>query len=226
MKIWFTADTHFGHRRIPLYTRRYFCLSKEERKKVDFIWGSGGPSSCNWSKWTPSWQSISRMNDYLISRINDVVRKDDVLWHLGDFCYAPKNRLEEFVKNYLERINCKNIFLCWGNHDDKRISKYFKQCHERYELNINNKLIVLSHYAQAVWNKSHNGSWMLYGHCHSTAEDWLDKFMPQRLSIDVGVDNVYKIFGEYRPISFEEVNDLFLKRKGLSIDNSQQLKIN
>jgi calcineurin-like phosphoesterase family protein len=223
-KIWFTADTHFSHRKIPLYTRRSFCLSKDEQKIVDSIWLDGGPSSTKWSKWSPSWESVARMNDYLITRINDFVKKDDILWHLGDYCYSPKNRIEEFAEKNLKRINCKNVYLVWGNHDDKNIGKFFKECHERCELRHKNKLIVLSHYAQAVWNKSHNGSWMLYGHSHSTAEDWLNKAMPQRLSMDVGIDNIYKILGEYRPISFEEIEKIFSNRKGLSIDNGGRIK--
>ena len=206
MRIWFTADTHFSHRRIPLYTKRKFRLSREEQNITDSIWFSKNPGQ---TRWAPSWESIRRMNDYLINKINECVSRDDVLWHLGDFCFCQKNKIDENVQKIINRINCKNIYLLWGNHDDPSISKYFKNCYERYELKHKSKLIVMSHYAQAVWNKSHNGSWMLYGHSHSTAEEWLDKSMPNRLSIDVGIDNIYKILGEYRPISFEEIENLF-----------------
>jgi calcineurin-like phosphoesterase family protein len=143
------------------------------------------------------------------------------LWHLGDYCYSPKNKVEEYAQKHLKRINCKNIYFCWGNHDNKKIAPFFKECHERFELNYKNKLVVLSHYAQAVWNKSHHGSWMLYGHCHGSAEEWLDQTMPQRFSMDVGIDNIYKILGEYRPVSFEEIEKIFSKRKGISIDKSR-----
>lgn len=219
-KIWFTADTHFSHKRIPLYTKRKFCLSKEEQNKVDYIWHSnGGPNV----RWSPSWESISRMNDYLINKINEVVKRDDILWHLGDFVVCGKKRnYEEEVEKILKKINCKNIFLIWGNHDKKQTANLFNECHERYELKYKSKHIVLSHYAQAVWNKSHTGAWMLYGHSHSTAENWLDGAMPERLSMDVGVDNIYKLLGEYRPISFEEIENLFKRRKGSSIDNGKK----
>lgn len=216
MKIWFTADTHFSHRRIPLYTKRKFCLSRDEQNMVDSIWHNSGPTS---SRWAPSWESIRKMNDYLINKINEFVGKNDILWHLGDFCFAQKNKIEEHAKKIRDRINCKNVNLLWGNHDDEKISQFFNNCYQRYELRNKSKLIVLSHYAQAVWNKSHNGSWMLYGHSHSTAEEWLDKTMPGRLSMDVGVDNIYKIMGEYRPISFEEIENIFKNRRGTSIDN-------
>jgi calcineurin-like phosphoesterase family protein len=218
MNIWFTADTHFSHRRIPLYAKRRFCLSKEEQIKSDQIWSNGGP---NLSKWGPSWDSISKMNDYLINKINECVRKDDILWHLGDFCFCPKSRdPEQEAQKIFKKINCKNIYFLWGNHDNKKISPFFKECYERYELKHKSKHIVLSHYAQAVWNKSHSGAWMLYGHSHSSAENWLDEMMPGRLSIDVGVDNIYKIIGEYRPISFDELNNIFKNRKGNVIDKS------
>ena len=99
-----------------------------------------------------------------------------------------------------------------------KVGKFFKDCYERYELKHKSKHVVLSHYAQAVWNKSHSGSWMLYGHSHATAENWLDQMMPNRFSLDVGVDNIYRLIGEYRPISFEEIEKIFKNRKGSSID--------
>ena len=203
--IWFTADTHFYHKKIPLFTKRRFCLNKEEKKQMDSIWGRGGPICTEWGNWCPSWESINRMNDVLINNINNCVGQKDILYHLGDFCYAPKDRVENFTKSVLAKIKCKNIYLIKGNHDDEIIFKYFKDCHERKEFKFNKKFLVLSHYAQLIWNRSHRGSWMLYGHSHATAEEFLDKMMPDRLSIDVGVDNINRLLGEYRPISFDEI---------------------
>lgn len=218
--IWFTADTHFFHKKIPLYTKRKFCLNKDEKRYLDSIWSRGGPTCPEWGKWCPSWESINKMNDILINNINNNVKKTDILWHLGDFCYAPLNKVEKFAESIIDRINCKNIYLVKGNHDDEVIFKYFKDCFERKELKFNKKFLVLSHYAQFIWNKSHRGSWMLYGHSHATAEKFLDKMMPDRLSIDVGVDNANFLFGEYRPISFDEIEKLFKNKGGISIDSS------
>ena len=57
-----------------------------------------------------------------------------------------------------------------------------------YELKVNDpdgrhgkQGIVLCHYAMRVWNKSHHGNFMLYGHSHgSLADD------PNSMSFDVG----------------------------------------
>lgn len=211
MTIWFTADTHFGHRKIPYFAKRRFCLSEEELNLLD----------SKTQDWNPSWYSVNKMNDVLIENINKCVKDEDTLWHLGDYCYSKNRDIELEAKKYRERINCKNVNLIWGNHDNHRIAKFFKSCHERQEIKVGSKMIILSHYAQLVWNKSHNGSWMLYGHSHGSAEDWLNQHLPDRLSLDVGVDNINKILGDYRPISFEEIALLFKNRKGVSIDKSK-----
>ena len=158
------------------------------------------------------------MDDYLIKKINEYVKENDVLWHLGDFCYSKS---PDSAKKYRERINCRNIFLICGNHDSDYTKKTFRDCYERYELKHKSKFIVLNHYAQATWHKAHNKSWMLYGHSHSTAEEWLDANMPGRLSMDVGIDNIFKLLGEYRPICFEEINKIFEPRNGMTIDGNK-----
>jgi calcineurin-like phosphoesterase family protein len=216
-KVWFTADTHFGHNKIPFYAKRKFCLDEQESEKLDSIWRNKSMHN----DWAPSWASIARMDDYLIRRINDCVAKDDILWHLGDFCYGKKGKLAETARKYRERINCKNVFLVAGNHDSPEVKRAFNGNYEYFELKVSSRIIVLSHYCQAFWNKSHAKSWMLYGHAHGSAEQWLDENMPGRLSMDVGVDNVFKVLGEYRPISFDEVSTLFSARKGFHIDGNK-----
>jgi calcineurin-like phosphoesterase family protein len=218
MRVWFTADTHFGHKKIPFYAKRKFCLNNEELEKLEFIWKNKNFSNDDSA---PSWSSISKMNDHIIKKINEYVKKDDILWHLGDFCWSKKSKIADVAKKYREKINCKNIFLVLGNHDHSEIKKVFNDNYQIYDLKIGSKHIVLSHYSLAFWNKSHNKSWMLYGHAHGTAEEWLDKNMPGRLSMDVGIDNIFKLFGEYRPISFEEISDFFSQRSGYQVDGNK-----
>ena len=65
----------------------------------------------------------------------------------------------------------------------------------------------MSHYAHRVWNKSHHGVMHLYGHSHaSIADDW-------GKSMDVGVDNAYKLLGEYRPFALTEVISILESRE-------------
>lgn len=215
--VWFTADTHFGHKKIPFYAKRRFCLDDHESSTLDLIWQNKNIES----GWSPSWESIRRMDDYLIKKINDNVAKNDVLWHLGDFCAGRKNEMEAVARKYRDRINCENVFLVAGNHDRNEIRKVFSESYETHDLKIGSKHVVLGHYAQAFWNRSHSKSWMLYGHAHGTAEEWLDAHMPGRLSMDVGVDNIFRVLGEYRPISFPEIESIFRSRSGFHIDGNK-----
>jgi hypothetical protein len=45
-------------------------------------------------------------------------------------------------------------------------------------------------------------------------EDYLDSMWPERRSMDVGVDNAFRIFGEYRPFSEYDILNLLSTRKG------------
>lgn len=215
--IWFTADTHFDHKKILFYAKRKIFLKKEEQEVLESVWEEKKMQK----EINPSWESVSLMNDHLIDKINQYVKKDDVLWHLGDFSFSKRKNSEKYAKKIRERINCKNVFLIKGNHDSKEIASVFEESYDYYELKFESKFIVMSHYCHSFWNKSHYKSWMLYGHAHGTAEKWLDEHMPDRLSMDVGVDNVFNILGEYRPISFFEINQIFQEKSGFNIDGNQ-----
>lgn len=214
--VWFTADTHFGHKRIPFYARRLFCLDERDRRIIESA-PIGSSLTCS-----PSPSAVQRMDDHLIDRINEFVGVDDILWHLGDFCGSSASQMVSAARRYRERINCRNVSLVLGNHDFEEMSPLFRECVRYREIKVGPRHIVLSHYAHCFWNRSHYGSWMLYGHAHATAEGWLDANMPGRLSVDVGVDSVARLLGEYRPISCDEVAALFSSRKGFHVDGNKK----
>jgi calcineurin-like phosphoesterase family protein len=161
--VFFTADTHFGHRNIIAYANRPFACVEE-------------------------------MDEVLIQRWNERVRPGDRVYHLGDFsvCRGPK------TGEILTRLNGE-IHLVWGNHDRPAyaIRERFASYHDYLQITVCEQFIVCFHYAMRVWNKSHKGSWHLYGHSHgSLAED------PHARSMDVGVD-----CNDFYPFSFDEVAD-------------------
>lgn len=164
-------------------------------------------------------KSVDEMDDCLIENINARVAENDTLYHLGDFCFAPRDSYYYQAKKYLSRIKCRNIHLIWGNHDHRSISSLFSSTNYLQTIFEDRQGIVLCHYAMAVWEKSHRGWIHLYGHSHGVAEQWLDSQMPTRRSMDVGVDNVFKIFQAYRPISYDEVMQLLNNKDGFSIDH-------
>lgn len=151
--------------------------------------------------------SVGEMNQTIIDNVNVKVGPDDTLYFLGDFCFNIK-RYEEFRR----AIQCKNLHLIYGNHDraiqlNTYLQGLFSSCQHMLQIQFNNKSIVLCHYALRTWNKSHRGTWSLYGHSHGSLPD-----DPNLLSFDVGVD-----CHNFQPLSFDDVRKI-MSRKGQSID--------
>jgi len=152
------------------------------------------------------------MNKTIFDNINTVVKHDDTLYILGDFCFKGKKPLD-----YRVHINCRNVHLIFGNHD-KRTDYYineittdmngFTSLYDVKEITYCNKKIFLSHYPHRSWPSSHKGSYHLYGHVHSRLDH--EDRSSNRLTLDVGVDNTInynKPFGQ--PWSFTELQKLF-----------------
>lgn len=154
--------------------------------------------------------SVEEMNQTMIDNINEEVAAQDTLVHLGDVCFGSLEKLKDFRN----RINCNNIILIYGNHDqtirkDDRAKKLFSEIHEFYEGKFEGQRITLCHYAMRVWNKSHYGAWHLYGHSHGSLPD-----DPKSLSIDIGVD-CHNFF----PLCVEEISKIMEKKTWEPVDH-------
>lgn len=150
------------------------------------------------------------MDDVLIANINKKVKKNDRLFVLGDFCWGGKQ------KEYLDRINCKQVILVYGNHDKDYLccptckQKYFAdfaESHASYELKTNFKgkslLVHMYHYPIKEWNQWHRGSWHLFGHTHQQIPD-----DPYNYSLDIGVDG-----HNFEPLSLDEIAAIMNKKQ-------------
>lgn len=134
-----------------------------------------------------------KMDQLILDRINQVVKQEDDLYFLGDFCVGDAARVEK----YLRRIICRNIYFVRGNHDKgaAQAQHMFRWFKDLAEVSFAGRLVVLCHYPMRAWRGSHRGSWHLHGHCHGRLpED------PLLLSLDVGVDA-----HEYRPWHWDEI---------------------
>lgn len=188
MSIFFTSDTHFGHTNIIKYCNRPFLFDP-----------SKGPDDYRN-------RDTNQMDETLIKNWNSVVQPSDTIYHIGDFAFYRDQRK---TINLLRRLNGKKI-LIRGNHDkglEQDVLNMFDSVHDYYELYVQDKdvgkqLIVLLHYGMRVWNKSHRGSWHLYGHSHGKLPD-----DPNSLSFDAGTD-----CHGYTPISYERVKKLMAKK--------------
>jgi calcineurin-like phosphoesterase family protein len=160
-----TSDQHFGHKNIIKYQDRPF-------------------------------NTVEEMDNHYIERWNAVVGPDDFVFHLGDFTLS---REPNVVDNYFARLNGK-IWLLRGSHDDpnwyynSNIKFFSKSGYEvvragevvtleliGWDTNPHNKCVVLHHYAQRVWDRSHYDSYHFFGHSHGNLKGI-------GYSMDVGAD--------------------------------------
>lgn len=157
------------------------------------------------------WETTEEMDKALIENWNSVVGKDDIVFDLGDFAFAPNWRWKEI----LSQLNGKH-YLILGNHDITRwpgdsIMGMFEGVFQQLILKIDGRFVYLNHYPYlcfgGAWRGPQTAVWALSGHVHIQREnnsgkdfERLKYMLPTQY--DVGVD-----FNDYKPISFEELSE-------------------
>lgn len=89
--------------------------------------------------------TVEEMNRTVIERLNILVKTNDILYFLGDFCSGPKAKAVELRR----KIRCKKIFAVPGNHDKDthKLTQEFSWLGDLAEVSINGQRIVLCDYA-------------------------------------------------------------------------------
>lgn len=150
--------------------------------------------------------TVEEMNEAMISNWNAVVNRGDTVYHLGDFAFAKTTHQ---VNHILKRLNGQ-VHIIFGGHDRDAVKKAdFASKSTLKSIKIKSQTIVLCHYAMRVWDKSHYGSYHLYGHSHGSLPDDLNS-----LSCDVGVD----CWG-FTPVSYDQVVEAMSKKSFVPIDH-------
>ena len=151
--------------------------------------------------------SLEEMNEQLIANWNSRVKRNDLVYHLGDFALGS---VAEAV-TISNRLNGQ-IYLVRGNHDrvaeNKLCRNRFVWIKDLHRVKIDGQKIYLLHYAMRTWNCMHHGSWHLHGHSHGSLPELDVK------SFDVGVD-CWNLF----PVSYEEVATKMATKTFIPVDH-------
>lgn len=115
--------------------------------------------------------SVEEMNEGLISNWNKIVKEDDVVFHLGDFAFAPRQEIPDIV----DRLN-GHVHLIRGNHDYKSSIKKadFASVEKDMFVNVNGTFIYMIHDPFSIRKKKNEElivptqtEIILCGHLHS-----------------------------------------------------------
>lgn len=187
--IWFSSDAHFGHTNIA------------------------SPTISKWKEGYRNFKGLNHMNQTLIDSYNKYIGENDIFIYAGDWSFGGKENIEKFRRS----LNVKEIYLTYGNHDQhiRKYSEYkslFTYCTDSIFGLFNNVEMYINHYSHQVWENSHKGSIHLFGHSHANLKGI-------GRSMDIGIDNAYKLVGEYRPFHIDEIISMMSKIEIHKIDH-------
>lgn len=172
---------------------------------------------------TRDFKSVDHMNGIIIGNINNYVLPHHYLFILGDLMFGDKDYDALF-----KSINCNNIFVLRGNHDN--MNKLIQACDNnnvtylgwRENVSINGKLCVLSHEPILSWDSMGRNSYHIFGHCHDnlrTGKTEIHKFYNSLKVLDCGIDAAINLLGEYKPFTFDWVKNWMNKREVKILDH-------
>lgn len=147
--------------------------------------------------------SVEEMNEKLIENWNSVVGKDDIVWHLGDFCLGPdqKKHIPELVSKLNGRIN-----LVLGNHDHNSVKFYYDAGFTRvYDRKvIINDFVILTH-APLMFLNDNTPFFQVFGHVHDS--ELYPTFSKTGCCVCVERH-------DYKPISWKKIQEEYEKLNG------------
>lgn len=134
--------------------------------------------------------SIKEHDEALIANWNDVVGRDDEVWHLGDVM-SPRAGDCDLL---LARLNGRKHLII-GNNDPPTTAsaRQWSSVQHYTELLVEGRHLILCHYSFRTWNQMGKKSINLHGHSHG-------RLKPLPRQFDVGVDA-----RDLRPVALAEL---------------------
>jgi calcineurin-like phosphoesterase family protein len=175
--IWFTADTHFGHKNIVEFCQRPFSsVAEMDNALID-----------NWNAVVAQDDTVYHLGDFTLSGVPAILREYVGALN-GSIKIVPGGHDYRWLKVYGDGI----VPVSRSGYDLEVLPPLYS-----LEIDIGSKyplVVVLCHYAMRVFDRSHYGAYHLYGHSHGTLPG-LGR------SMDVGVDT-----NNFYPYSLDDIH--------------------
>lgn len=210
IKTYFIADVHCGHA-----NSLYFHPPRREAAGITLE-----------ELQTDKNAAVKKHDEWFIDMWNQIVRREDVVYILGDFCLNNK----EYTEKILQKLKGKKFFI-EGNHDKSvhGLERYFewygqikeaKFTNNQYEFIDPNETFCceLCHYPMLTWNRRPHGTCMVHGHVHGSLDAW--NMTSNELRVDVGLDGA---LSGYQLVPLEKLYNHFRdKLKAVGVNTFQE----
>lgn len=150
---------------------------------------------------TRKWSDVEEMNKSLIEHWNSKVKPNDVIFHLGDFCFKARQATQEIM----DQLNGSIVWIR-GNHDYKVFNQIGLPSYDYLEIKFDGVKVCMMHYPISCWNQQGRGSVLLHGHTHGS-------FQTKGRILDVGWDSLGGI------VPLKKAVDMCLQKEVYCPDN-------
>lgn len=137
--------------------------------------------------------TVEEMNETMLSNWNNVVKKRDIVLHLGDFALCCNN---EMLQNLIHQLHGQ-IYLLPGNHDHptrlSRAGLYVLSAYEKDDIVLYHENIIFSH--RPLYDEHIPFNFVnVHGHIHNK------KSFGKRINVSVDITN-------FTPVTLETINN-------------------
>ena len=158
------------------------------------------------------YKNPEEMTTDMVKIINNVVGKNGILLHLGDFCLNTDLRQYLWL---LSRLQIGQLWLLNGNHNNPHGNLDYREVDTSYEIKhfgdyfsfrYKNRKYSCSHFPFAIWDGMRNGVVHCCGHSHGTYPLSRPENKTHKI-LDCGWD-IHR-----KPLTIDEVNDIMDKKE-------------
>lgn len=139
-------------------------------------------------------KDVHEMNKTLVYNWNSTIRKDDIVYFLGDLAYGRNS----FTDSWLHKLNGKITFLK-GNHDESSSIRML----DHYFTEFEGIKFYLTHDPANVpetWN-----GWVIHGHVHNNSRDYDMQRKYPYINYDKKTVNVSVELTNYKPLRLSTI---------------------
>ena len=181
-KIFFTADTHFGHENVIQFDKRPFASADEMDEEMIKRWNNKvGKGDLVYVLGDMIWKSITDYSEPLIKSLNGQI-------------ILIKGNHDQFIKNG----KAKKALAGIKDYDDIVVTLE----------DGNKRRCILSHYFMPFYNGHRYQTILLHGHSHNSEESDIEREIAKNLDERGFQNEVYNVgcmHWNYEPVTLDEI---------------------